>query len=165
MSAKIITQKRLKELLHYCPETGDFTRLVRTAYCVQIGDVAGGLTLNGYIHISIDGERYYAHRLAFLYMTGEWPIDQVDHDNQIRSDNRWDNLNQATYATNGKNTSMRSDNTSGVVGVSWHKQTWRARIEINGKRKHLGCFINIKDAIEARKAANIKYGFHQNHGL
>lgn len=121
MSKQIVTQKRLKELLHYEPDTGIFTWLV-AAGSAKIGDFAGCLNNDGYIGISVDRRIYPAHRLVFLYMTGKWPIAQVDHGDQIRSNNRWKNINQATYATNNKNKSMRSDNTSGVMGVSWREK-------------------------------------------
>lgn len=167
MSKTILTRKRLKEMLHYDPETGDFTWMTSTNNFIKMGDVAGCLNkIDGYIRIMVDGKLYLGHRLAFLYMTGKFPIDQCDHDNQIRSDNRWENLNQATDTTNSKNRSMRNDNTSGCVGVSWHKRDnkWHAKIGVNRKYKHLGIFAKKSDAIKARKAADIEYGFHKNHG-
>lgn len=169
MSTESITQKRLKELLHYDPETGVFIWLARSSAAsrVKIGSEARCLTSKGYIWIMIDGRRYYAHRLAFLYMTGKFPVDQTDHDNHIRHDNRWDNLNEATNTTNHKNQSMPRNNSSGRMGVRWRKDIgkWHAQIRVDYKLIHLGYFINIDDAIKARQAANIKYSFHQNHGL
>jgi len=93
----MITQKELKELLHYNPDTGIFTRLIKTASSVQIGDVAGCKhKANGYIIINVLGIPYRAHRLAWLYMTGRWPKHQVDHDDHIRHNNKWSNLFEAT---------------------------------------------------------------------
>lgn len=167
MPKQIVTQKRLKELFNYDPITGDFTRLVRTARRVQIGDIAGHRRSDGYLIIIIDYRYYLAHRLAFLYMAGKFPTDQADHINHIRHDNRWVNLREATNTTNRRNQSMPCDNTSGVMGVSWYKRDrkWHARIQIKGKTKHLGYFTDIEGAVAARKEAEIKYGFHKNHGL
>lgn len=165
MTDEMITQKRLKELLNYNHETGIFTwRVSRQG--IRINAVAGTLS-KGYIRIKINYRFYSAHRLAFLYMTGNWPVDQVDHDKHIRNDNRWVNLNQASPATNNKNSSMSDKNTSGHVGVYWNKgnNKWLSQIGVNGKRKHLGYFVDIEDAKAARKSAEIKYGYHENHGM
>jgi len=161
-----LTQNRLKEVLHYDAGTGIFTRLV-SAGNGKVGTVAGTLTPYGYIIIMVDGRLCFAHRLAFLYMTGSFPADQCDHINHIKDDNRWKNLREADQTMNLRNQSMRSDNTSGCVGVHWDKASskWEAQIQINGESKYLGQFIEKSDAIEARKAADTKYGFHPNHGL
>jgi hypothetical protein len=121
---------------------------------------------NGYRRISIHGKRYYAHRLAFLYMNGSLPESDTDHINHCRDDNRWDNLRRVTREENLKNQTIRTDNTSGVVGVRWFKRdgNWQARINHKGKEIHLGYFTEKGVAIQARLAAEIKYGFHPNHG-
>ena len=80
----MITQKRLKELLHYCPDSGVFTRLKSTSNRVKVGDIAGWKGKNGYIGINVGGVKERAHRLAFLYMTGDFPVFQTDHINGIR---------------------------------------------------------------------------------
>lgn len=99
-------------------------------------------------------------------MTGCIP-NQVDHENHIRNDNMWKNLRAANNSINQQNSSIRKDNKSGFTGVSWHKQSgkWSAYISINNRSFHIGIFLKLEDAIKARKAANSKYGFHQNHGL
>lgn len=159
-----ITQKRLKELLRYDPATGLFTRLV-SRNGVKAGDVAGNPDSHGYIQIGIDGLLHRAHRLAFLYMEGCMP-EQVDHDDQVRCNNKWKNLNPATNSLNMKNQKLRSTNISGTCGVYWiaSSKKWRARIMVDNQGIHLGLFSNKRDAIAARQAANIKYGFHKNHG-
>lgn len=161
-----ITQERLKELFHYDPEMGVFTRLVRTAYSVRVGDIAGYLNAHGYIIIRIEGKGHRAHRLAFLYMTGCLPEHQTDHINGIRDDNRWVNLRPVTHQENQKNRKKQSTNTSGVTGVYWHiyAKKWIARIKVNGKYKHLGGFNDLDEAVKARKVAEKKYNFHPNHG-
>lgn len=105
----ILTQARLKELLHYDPETGVWTRLVATSNSIRIGDVAGGVN-HGYVRISVDGRKYSAHRLAFLYQTGAWPSAEVDHWNLDKADNSWGNLRGATRSQNIANTSTRINN-------------------------------------------------------
>lgn len=151
----MITQSRLKELLSYDPETGVFTRIVRTSSNARIGDIAGCLTPYGYRQISIDGKDYLSHRLAWLYMTGAWPTDQMDHINGVRDDNRFVNLHEATDAENQQNRALPSNNTSGFLGVSWHKPTnkWRADIMIAGHQKFLGYFTTPEAAHEAYLAA------------
>ena len=147
----MITQSRLQELLHYSPDTGVFTRLVQTSSRVKIGDIAGGLNQKGYRQITIDGKKHSAHRLAWFYMTGDWPIAGIDHRNGVKDDNRWRNLREATHAENGQNMAMYRNNTSGFMGVSWdHKmQKWQASLMTNGHHKHLGRF----DMPEAAHAA------------
>lgn len=162
---ELLTQEELKELLHYDPDTGGFTRKVSESNRVKVGDVAGWRS-EGYIRMRVRGKFYFAHRLAFLYMTGEWPEDQIDHINHIRDDNRWCNLREVSNQENHKNKPKRKDNTSGVTGVCWDKtnKKWWAQIKAEGKVKNLGCFTSKEDAIKARKEAEIKYGFHDNHG-
>lgn len=140
MDQPIITAARLREVLHYNPITGVFTWRVRTSTCVQVGDVAGGSGSGGYIDIRIDGRKHGAHRLAWLYMTGELPEHEIDHENTCRSDNRWDNLRDATHAQNMQNLRKApSHNTSGFLGVSEDRRgLWRAQIMVGGRNKSLG---------------------------
>ncbi len=137
-----LTAERLREAMHYSPATGVFTRRIRTANCVKVGDVAGSLTGEGYSHISIYWRRYRAHRLAWLYMTGEWPKSDIDHINLDRADNRWCNLREATLSQNKANNGMYKNNKSGFKGVVWHKRDrkWCSSIRINKKLIHLGSF-------------------------
>ena len=117
----MITQKELKELLHYDPGTGVFVwKNIITANQKKNGDVAGGYDDKGYIKIRINYKHYLAHRLAWLYVYGEWPSKHLDHINRNPSDNRISNLREATHLENNKNASKRKDNTSGYKGVNWH---------------------------------------------
>lgn len=124
----MLTQTRLKEVLAYTPGTGTFRWRVANSNRIKVGDVAGTPHNEGYIHIRIDGKRYLAHRLAWLYMTGEWPEYQIDHRDGIRNNNWFSNLRVATNAQN-------SENRKNVKGYSWHKNSkcWRVRITLNGK--------------------------------
>lgn len=161
-----LTQKRLKEILNYDPETGIFIWIKALSNRKQIGDIAGCVNGKGYIVIGINRKDYRSHRLAWLYMTGEWPKDEVDHKNHDKSDNRWQNLRAATHLENGRNQKMCTNNTSGVTGVYWFERIkkWRAYIYVDRKNKYLGFFDDFFEAICVRKSAELKYGFHENHG-
>ena len=106
-----------------------------------------------------------AHRVLFCLAHGFYP-PHIDHINGVRYDNRISNLRAASHSINNRNMETRSDNTSGVVGVSYYKRdgNWQANITLSGKTRHLGYFGTKEDAIAARKAAEEKYGFHPNHG-
>jgi len=178
------TIETLRNLLRYEPDTGRMFWRVRDVRFFRNGahtaahscanwnaQYAGKQAFtatdgDGYLHGSIFGKMYRAHRIIFAMVAEGWPKDQIDHEDHDRSNNRFDNLREATNQENGKNQRMPATNTSGHIGVYWVKRDsrWRAQIKTNGKSKHLGCFTAIKDAIAAREAANLKYGFHKNHG-
>ncbi len=161
-----MTQSELKILLDYDPLTGLFTWKKAHGNKVKNGDIAGTLSnTTGYIQIQINKQLYRAHRLAFLYMTGSMPVE-VDHDNRVRHDNKWSNLTGGTHRENLLNQKKSKNNTSGTTGVSWNKQgkNWRASIWIDGKHKNLGHFKEKSDAIKVRLDAEVKHGYHKNHG-
>jgi len=120
----------------------------------------------GYRKGSVLMKNLYAHRVIWAMQTGSWPDSDIDHINGDRADNRWSNLRSVSRSVNAKNACLRSNNTSGQMGVFWAKQIgrWRAVIWVDGKRISLGCFIGFEDAKAARKDAEIKHGFHNNHG-
>jgi hypothetical protein len=131
---------------------------------------AGKIALNanhkdGYKHGLIFSKHYLAHRVLYAMKYGEWP-NFIDHINGIRSDNKLSNLRSVTQKENSCNSKKPENNTSGYIGVSWNKrdQRWASYITINKKRKSLGNFVNIDDAIICRKQNEIALGFHQNHG-
>ena len=131
------------------------------------GQIAGSINKNNYINLGIEKKRYYAHRIIWEMHNGTIPDGyQVDHINGIRSDNRIDNLRIVRNSENSKNQKRKSTNKSGMTGVSWDTQTqrWRAHITVNGKMISLGRYIDKIDALTARKNAEIKYNFHENHG-
>ncbi|WP_395454812.1 HNH endonuclease signature motif containing protein [Azospirillum melinis] len=156
------TQERVRELFNYDPETGIFTWRISRTGSIRVGQVAGTVRkVTGYVRIHVDGKFYYAHRLAWLYMTGEWPAEEIDHINRQGGDNRFANLRPASRAQNGGNTSIRRRNKSGVKGVSWYKRgrKWKAQIMMNGKNCSLGCFNTISEAAAAyAAAAELCYG-------
>lgn len=155
----MLTAKRLREVMHYDPETGVFTRLKNSRRTDLCGTVAGCPDDKGYIHIVVDGSRYKAHRLAWLYVTGEWPVGFIDHKDQAKGNNRFANLREATKAENSCNISTAANNTSGVRGVYFHKMggKWMAYITAAGKRIHLGLHESIDEAKVARRAGELKY--------
>ena len=153
MASNILTQARLKELLQYDPNTGGFTWRVNRPR-VKAGCNAGTLDSKQYRRISIDAKVYLAHRLAWLYMYGEWPATELDHINRNRNDNRIGNLRLADRSINTQNCNQRVDNVSGHRGVGWHKlsQRWRARISVRNKVVNLGSFHTFDEAVQAYKA-------------
>lgn len=163
-----LTQTRLKELLHYDPETGIFINKISRGG-QKVGAVSGGIMpgyCGGYIRIRLDQRRYLAHRLAWLYMTGNLPEKQIDHINHVRGDNRFSNLRESTQAENTRNASMCHLNKSGKTGVYFHKKNmkWAAQIGHGSNKEYLGSFDYKHEAISARKQAELKRGYHPNHG-
>ena len=160
------TRKEVAKLLAYCPDTGVFTRTVSNNNRFPVGEIAGYINTKGYRQIKLGKKRYYASRLAWLFVHGEWPDGQIDHINHIRDDDRIKNLRVVSSRGNNRNRSIASNNVSGVTGVHWltSRQCWRSNITVNGKRIHLYHGKDIDKAIDARKAAERKYGFHKNHG-
>lgn len=157
MAAADLTAARVREVLHYDPLTGVFTWRVKTCRKVVAGTVAGCLSkANGYVLIRIDGALHLAHRLAFLWMTGAWPKDMVDHRDGVRNNNRWGNLRNATGTLNSQNQrSARGATKSGILGVTWFAQTgkWRAEIKTPGRKLSLGYFSTKDEAQAAYIAA------------
>jgi len=149
----MLTHEKLKELLHYDSTTGLFTWRVPTTGRTKIGDVAG-THVNGYVRISISGILYVAHRLAWLYITGRWPADQIDHRNTIRDDNRFENLREANNIFNAQNVrKSHSNSRTGFLGVVPHGKRFEARIRVNGKKTYIGIFKTPEQANSAYIAA------------
>lgn len=142
-----LTQKYLKSVLNYNPDTGIFIWL-KTRHHHRVGCVAGGLAPKGYIRINLLHKLHLAHRLAFLYITGDWPNGDVDHINRNPSDNKWCNLRECSTSANCSNVEKPKNNTSGYKGVHWHSinKKWYAAICINRRQIHLGTFPTKEDA-------------------
>ena len=152
MDKKILTAERAKELLDYDPCTGNFYRKVALTNSVKIGDIAGSKNQKGYLEIWVDGKRYYAHRLAWLIETGEFPKEQIDHINCVKTDNRIANLRCVSDSINKQNKREALDkNTSGLLGVSWMAKAkkWKAQIQLNKTVIYLGLFEDKKQAHNA----------------
>lgn len=125
------------------------------------------LNARGYLCVRLRPVTIPAHRVVWALHYGEWPTGDIDHINGIKTDNRIENLRMVSHAENMKNQRMRKTNTSGRIGVSWtkHYNYWVASITHEGKDFYLGSFSTFEDAVAARRAAEIKFGFHINHGL
>jgi len=155
MTKPALTAERLRELLHYDPETGEFTWRANRGGGVKAGDIAGTIsTSKGYRNIWIGGN-YKAHRLAWLYVHGVWPEAQIDHINQNKADNRMENLRLVTHAENMQNRPCQRNNVSGFKGVAPCRRTgrWQALICSNNKQIHLGLFATPEMAHAAYCAA------------
>ena len=152
---KKLTQNRLKELFNYDPATGLFTRLKTVGNIANIGDTAGTLDFYGYIVIKIDGKSYKRSRLAWLYVYGYFPEIYMDHINRNRTDDRLCNIRHASSQCNARNAKTKNNNTSGVTGVHFRKDTdeWVARININYRRLSLGKYKQFHNAVLARLTA------------
>lgn len=166
MTASEPTRARLRDLLEYDPETGLFVWRVRTSNRVQVGDVAGAFRPDGYIGISIDRRITLAHRLAFLYMTGELPSADVDHINGSRTDNRWCNLRHATRMQNLQNTTKPRATKHGLMGVTFDRRRGKyiAQITTNYVYKQLGRFNTAEEAHASYLAAKRKLHVFQAAG-
>lgn len=154
-----ISRERLTEVLHYNPVTGIFTwKVARRPY--KAFRVAGYVGTLGYIMIGIDGRKYTAHRLAWLYMTGEWPA-QVDHVDMNKSNNAWANLRIGGYPENNANKAVRADSLSGIKGVYKYpdrkKRPWNAKIRFNNKQYNLGYFATKEEASDAYYEAAVRF--------
>jgi len=150
----MLSLELLKETLKYDPKTGQFTRLKFASHKGDIGRLAGSPEGRGYWAIRLPGGRYKAHRLAWFYMTGEWPDEQIDHINHDRRDNSWANLRKVTGSQNQENRKLlRKDGTFVGVSLCKHSGSWRATIKKSGKQVHIGCFGTPVDAHRAYVAA------------
>lgn len=169
-----MTQEELKSLVHYDPETGLFTWLARPDEPKWTGKWAGktaghvAVKGNGYrrVQISLNSKIYKAHRLAWLYQTGSFPAEEVDHRNRDATDNRWENLRLAE-GKNQRNKSLQRNNKSGVAGVSWSKSAhkWIARAwSLDGRYTHIGLFASVGEAAIALERFRSSQGYSESHG-
>lgn len=156
-SKNSLTSEQLRKLLDYDLETGVFTWRVNRGKA-RVGRIAGTKHNRGYLTVVLDQKVYLLHRLAWFWVHDAWPIE-IDHRDRVKTNNRIDNLRQATRQQNLRNTGLQKSNTSGIVGVSWHKRRkkWRAMITIDSKFKELGFFDAISDAAFAREVAEITH--------
>jgi hypothetical protein len=152
---------RIRELLHYDPETGVFRWRHKTGRRAAWSVAGGIMSSTGYRRIRIDGKDYLASRLAWAYMTGEFPDHLIDHINRDQIDDRWANLRPANKSQNAANCKVYSNSTSGFKGVHWLKKErrWLAHLAVRGKRLRVGLFDSAEAAHEAYLAAAA-----QHHG-
>jgi hypothetical protein len=148
-AAGTLTQAWLKEIVHYEPDTGTFTRLTGQ----NKGKKAGYLTEDGYVSIEILGVVYPAHRLAWYFVKGVWPEGDIDHIDRCRTNNKFDNLRDVTRSINLFNRGMMKNNTSGVRNVYWakKKKKWVVNKNENNKRIYVGSYDTLEEAAEEAK--------------
>lgn len=151
----MLTAEHLHTLVHYDPETGVMTWLKKLSARQYVGDSVGSLKDNGYVWTKIYRKSYAVHRLVWLYMTGAWPTDEVEHVDRNRANNKWVNLENATHQENAGNRTPRHDSSSGVTGVLWSTkdQAWRATICIDGRKRQIAQSKSLIVAADARRAA------------
>ena len=162
---RMITQELVKELFEY--RDGELYRKVANSNRVKIGDKVGTVNNLGYLCTQINGKIYKNHRLIFLMFKGYLP-KYIDHINGIKTDNRIENLRECTSSQNNLNRKQRSNNTSGVKGVMWHKRDkkWEVRMQINGKYKYFGRYHDIEVAKFIADTTRHKFhGEFANHGV
>lgn len=155
----MLTQARLKELFAYCPETGIFVRLIAPGKRSDlVGKPIHTEITNRYVHLTVDGRRYKAHRLAWLYVHGMLPNGRLDHKDNKKDNNRIGNLREATPSQNEQNKLPNRANTSGVKGVYWNKcaKKWQAYIRKDGHQRYLGIFDDFTEAARIRRSAEIQ---------
>ena len=183
---KIPSADFLRTIFSYNPDTGELRWKPRTPdtfdsvegskYTAEsrcrifnskfAGKLAGSVGACGYITVQLNGQHLKAHRIIFVMMTGEQPKDEIDHINHCRSDNRWSNLRDVSKRQNSLNQKRHSTNSTGVTGVSYLKNISKyvAYICKDNEQIRIGYYESLDDAAEARRLAEIEYGFHPNHG-
>lgn len=153
-----VTRNRLMEVLVYRPDTGLFYWLETLSNRAVAGNKAGCIDNYGYLRIGLDGFTYPGHCLAWLYMTGEWPVPECDHRDVNPSNNKWGNLRQASRSQNRGNVRARSNNTTGFKGVRLHwTGRYEAYITMKSKQKYLGGFDTPEEAHVAYMTAAKNY--------
>lgn len=160
-----LTHSRLKELISYDPETGEFTWLPRKTLAKHLWNAkAGTYDKLGYLRIKVEGVQYLAHRLAFLYMTGEIPEGKIDHKDTNPSNCAWDNLREATSSQNSMNSCARADNQLGMKNIRVKGTSFQVRIGKDGK-SYTKTFKTLEEAIEWRDTKLLElHGDFANNG-
>lgn len=143
----MFTQEQLKSILHYDPETGHWTWLVKRSN-IKPGMKAGCNNGDGYTRVRAFGKKYLSSRLAYFYMMGKWPTLQIDHINQIKTDDRWKNLREVTCKENiaNRNNRVKKKDNGLPLGVRWKSNRYEAATTVNGKKIHIGRFKCVKEA-------------------
>ena len=159
----MITRDLVLEYFDYNKDTGELVWKKSSGQRSRTGEAVGSIESRGYLTVGLFGKRYKVHRIIWIHQYGYEPI-QIDHINQIKTDNRLNNLREVTHDVNHKNRPIQINNSSGYSGVHKKKNRWIARIKVNQDRKYLGSFETFEDAVIAKKEAEVKYGFHKNHG-
>ena len=161
-----LTAGEANRIFTYDEGSGVLRNKVDRGGSCKAGEEAGTLDPRGYRRVCVHGERYWVHRVAVLMATGKWPEGLIDHVRGVNDDNRASELRVTDSKGNSRNSRISKANTSGVTGVSWStaKGKWYACICVGGRTRSLGRFDDFSLAVAARRAAEVKHGFHENHG-
>ena len=153
-----LTADELRQRLHYDPKLGLFWWKERPGHnwwnATFAGKAAGSISGSGYIYINVHRLAYRAHRLACLWMTGEWPPDEIDHIDGDPTNNAWTNLRQASRNENSQNRHIQTNNTTGTRGISYNPRRgqWIVRVMVNKTSHFGGWFYDLEEAKRVRKA-------------
>lgn len=156
----MMTQQRLKELLEYDPETGMWRwNNPQARNKKPISEQAGTISVHGYRIITYCGVKYRASRLAWLYMTGEWPSHEIDHKDRDKANDKWENLRDLTRSDNACNRGLQSNNASGARGVHWDntRSKWFVQVKSEGGNIFVGRFDDFDEAVTARDRVAAQY--------
>lgn len=157
----MLTQERLKQALHYDESTGLFRWRRDMRNGSKAGDIAGSLSAGGYVYICVDQKHYRAHRLAWLYVHGKFPVGAIDHASGVKTDNRISNLREATQPQNMQNKSVSRRSKTGVKGVCFCSSSGRyqVKIRVNGRYRHVGRYDTVEEGARAyAEAASLHFG-------
>ena len=152
-----LTYEKVKYLFRYNPFTGNLIRRVSRNTNSMKGQIVKCQSSRRYAVVTISGRDYLVHRIIWLYMTGKWPRDQIDHINRIKHDNRWVNLREATGRQQQMNLNINRRNKLGIRGITIVRNRFCVQLKIKGQRGYLGHFKNLDDAVKVRRAAEINH--------
>jgi hypothetical protein len=158
-----IKAERLRDLLDYSIVSGRFYWKAPTSYRMKPGDPAGCLNSRGYVLISVDGDDHRAHRLAWLWVTGDDPPEQVDHINRVGSSNGWHNLREATHSTNMMNRAVFKNNKTGFKNVREDRGRFRARVHKDGACHSGPARATAEEA--SKDAEELRTRFHGTYAI
>lgn len=164
-----LSYSRAKNLFKYESSTGNLIWAKRTSVRIKVGDKVGspfGPPGKRYLQTSVDGNKMLVHRIIWLLHHKRMPKYEIGHEDGNGLNNRIENLRDITSSQNNQNLKLRNDNTSGVLGVTFHKMAkkWLVQSQLNGKYIYGGIFDSFEDAVKKRNSMSSELGFHKNHG-
>lgn len=162
MGSTMSDYENLKAVLNYDPVSGKFTWIKSKGRGMHFRSGEAGTThVRGYRYIRFMGRSLFAHRLAWLYMTGAWPTHQIDHIDGVKDNNAWSNLREATNGQNQENlVGAKGKTRTGRLGITFRRGMFEARIQVNGRRRHIGTFTELVAAEAAYADAKRKLHTH-----